>query len=251
MASAALANSSPAVRYWAAKTIRLKRQEISGLPAVRNTMLRALGQAAIRETDDPALREIYVTLDFTQVLERVPFAEELLRVFVDILEARGQRYVDGTVTVSEADTVALVAMGRLAVPMNSDAQADRRRRYLTALAQMLCRIVDGYVGQLEIEEASKRDLALIRRCFLAVREIEKELRRVVGEAGVKTETMPNLLLKMQGANTEEIVRERNRWCGWPPNERGVLNEKPFDVPLGAGFAEAGTPPAGTPSSEPK
>jgi hypothetical protein len=42
---------------------------------------------------------------------------------------------------------------------------------------------------------------------------------------------------MQTINEEAILAERSKWCGRPTGDRGVLNAKPFDLPLGAGIAE--------------
>jgi hypothetical protein len=234
-----LANPYPAVRFWIAKTIKAKQRIIADLPAVRAVVLGALRLAGMRESDDPALREMYLALDFTQTLEKVPFADEVAEVYVDILEARGKMYVARKVTASDADPVALTAMEHLAVPLKDG----ERTRYLTALARFLCGASEGYISQLEISDLARRDPALIRRQLLLVRDTEKQLRHVLREAGVRQEVIPNLFQKMEGGSVDEIRSARTAWCGWPPNDQGILNSSAFAVPLGAGFAEAVTQPA--------
>jgi len=241
-----LQNPSPAVRYWTAKTIAKKQVTIMALPTARAAVVAALQKAAIEEDNDPVLREIYLALDFgPTVIGKVPFGEEIAGAFVSILEARGERYLQGTVTASEADLTALATMKRVAKETKVLNGGEVRKRYVTALVRMLYRAVEGYLRESE-DQGPRRDTMLLRRTLLLTRAVEDELQEVTNLAQSKS---IGVYAKMQTGSAAAGIAQRDAWCGWPPDKQGVLNGEPYRLPLGAGFAEvAGKPVETSPST---
>ncbi len=254
----ALASPLPAVRFWIARTIRMKQKMIADLSATRETLLVALRQAAIRENDDPALREIYLAIDFAQSVSNPSFKDEVVSTLVDVLDARGKLIADGKLKCSEADTVGIAAVARLNVSMKDETRADMRRRYALALARILCGTTEAYAEQLSIADVSKRNTASIRRQLILVREVERELRRLVPDCGGPAKLDINVLARMQVNDPAQfdptLFRdERNKWIGTATAANGVLNDKLFGVPGGAGFTTSSSRPASSsaPASQPK
>jgi hypothetical protein len=235
----ALSHPLPAVKYWAAKTIRLLHRSFGDLPGPRNGVIAALREAGLKETNGEALHEIYRALDFGKTMGQVDFADEVSKALVDVFEVRGEAYASGQVAVSDGEAAGLSAMSRLSGPMTAEGQAELRRRYLTALARMLCRVADDYVTQLEMGSADldRERKQHLRRLLLVCRAIERELGRLVKAAGIKDTADHDLYGKMRGGLETEILLERNKWCGWPPRTQGVLNHKTLGVPIGGGYPE--------------
>ncbi len=235
----ALSHPLPAVKYWAARTIRLMHPSFGDLSGPRQAVIAALREAGVRETNGQALHEIYLALDFSKTVGQVGFADEVTQALVDVFEARGEGYATGRISVSDGEVAGLTAMSKLSGPMAEPGQAQLRKRYLTALGRMLCRIVDDYTGQLEMgsDRLDRNRKLLLRRLLLVTRGIEKELGRLVKAAGIKDNADHDLYGKMRGGLEAEILVERNKWCGWPPETKGVLNHKTLGVPIGAGYTE--------------
>ncbi len=245
-----LSHPLPAVKYYAARTIRLLHRRYANLGVPRRAALAALREAGINETDGEALREIYLALDFGRTIGKVDFASDIVDILVDILVVRGERYALREVEVSAGDAEGLAAMARLSGPMTDKSQAALRKRYLIALGQMLVRVAEDYRSQLDVEGELDRDRRLrILRLLLLCRDIEGEFRRIVKAAGTAKGNLPNLYLAMERGVKPEILLERNKWVGWPPESRGELNNDLLGVPLGAGVvklrARAETQPATT------
>lgn len=233
----ALSHPNPAVKYWAARTIRLLHASFADLAGLRESVIESLRAAGMAETNGSALREIYLALDFSKTIGKVPFADEVVKALVGIVAVRGERYALGEVPVSDGDVAGLSAMSRLSGPTN-DARADVWKRYLTALGRMLCRVADDYIAELGVEtDLTAERRSRIRQLMQVCRQVENELGRVVKAADLQTGNLPSVLEAMRNGDKNQIIAERNRWCGWPPGTQGILNDKALGIPLGAGYVE--------------
>ncbi len=245
-----LSHPAPAVKYWIARTIRLQHQAIAELASVRGKVIEALRQAGIAETNGQALREIYRALDFGGTLGDVEFAGQALRALVAIFEVRGERYALTKVAPSTGDLAAIQAVARLGDLINT--QRDDRARYVTALSRMLCGGVNQYALLLEDREAADRNnRMLIRTILLLTQGIEAELARLVEAAGGDARNLPSVFNRMRNGERDLMLIERNKWCGWPGSDPGVLNKAPFNVPLGGGIEELKKKPTTTTQAAPE
>lgn len=247
----ALSNPVPAVKYWVARTIRFLHPKIADLPGPRRAVVEALRKAGMEETNGLALREIYLALDFSKTMgKNIDFGPEIAAALVDIFDARGEDYATAKVDISDGDVAGLSAMSRMSGPMTSKDEAELRTRYLTALSRMLCRIADSYTVLLATPEGADLDRKeYARRMLVVCQAVEEEMTRLAKDAKVGGGKLPSLYQKMRGGIKEELDLERNQWCGWPPDTKGVLNDKSLGVPIGAGYPElkqqGSQPPADT------
>jgi len=254
----ALLHPTPAVKYWAARTIRLMHPTFARDVDTRNAIIDALRKAGMDEPNGLAVRQIYLAMDLSGSAEKIEFAEEVTEALVDIFEARGSGYADGDVAVSDGDLAGLSAMSRLSGPMRStDPERARRKRYLTALTLMLCRVVEDYTAQLEMRgELGRSRRQLLGRLLRVSRGIEREFRRLIEGTDAKTDAIPDVYRKMEAGIAEEILYARNRWCGWPAETKGakpvkgILNHESIGVAPAGGYLKTrsgrpGTQPVAT------
>ena len=214
----------PSVRYLAVKGLRQLRDRLASDPAQVPAFVDALREAGVRESNGVVAERIYDALAFSTP------TPEVIAAFDAILGARIERYARGAVFADEAESTAISYLS--AITLNRD----QRAAFVGRLAVLLRIDVERYLAGLQAQFNPGQRNAIERRVYIT----EEFISRAVGSAGLDVGNVRRALAGPEAGITAAIQFELNKWIGTPETQ-GVLNQPPWNVPVGAPGPE---PPSG-------
>lgn len=220
---AGLESTMPAVRYWSARGVGglASRIEEEGPGAVEPT-IDALQQAGARESSPVVLRATYQALRFGR------YASRCAQTAASVLDTRVPAYQTGRPETPTADLEAFVVMSRTANP-----SANVVRLCGESVAKVLKLAAEGYVRQLNLPE-DQQDGSLMQELAPVIQQGEALLKRLCQQAAID-ESLPNLSQAMKGHDAAGMQRALSAWFGQSePNQEGLMNRPPFNMPRGLG-----------------
>lgn len=205
---AALAHPSAETRFLAARRLRKIRDVLD--PTERTTVIRRLRDAGVQEADGIVVERVYAALAFPDP------PPEAIDAILAVLQARVDRYRNGSFLPDEAESALLEYLGQIQL------SAPQAAKLVQQLAPLLRLDVERYArGTILPDEAD----AIARR----VEMCESMLERVTGLKAGKVRQ------KMQRGGPGAVADMRLELIEWvgSPQEDGALAQNPWNVPRGA------------------